>query len=306
MSSATIKANKATIDKMKAYYSDNLKKKAPQYSTFSAKVGSVTITAYTSGKVLFQGNGADEEASKWGSVAPSKTKVKPVNNLLDNFSSLSVIGSDETGTGSYLGPLTVAAAYVSKENIPLLKELGVRDSKNLTDFKIKELTKQLVTIIPYTLLTVWPDEYNDVQPTMSQGEMKAKLHNKALYDTIQKVGDSYDAILIDQFELPQTYFKHIKDSKVMVIDKVYFATKGESHHLSVAAASIIARHAFIEGLVQLSRKYKVTLPSGASKQSDIAATEILEKYGEDGLRQVAKLHFANTNKARKLFQKRQK
>ena len=39
------------------------------------------------------------------------------------------IGSDEVGTGDYFGPIVVTASYVTKEDIPYLEELGVKDSK---------------------------------------------------------------------------------------------------------------------------------------------------------------------------------
>ena len=96
--------------------------------------------SYTSGKVLFQGGSGEEEAGKWGIsqttprlAAASNPKTNP--KLPANIASMSLIGSDEVGTGDFFGPITVVAAYVKKEQIPLLKELGVKDSKNLTDEK---------------------------------------------------------------------------------------------------------------------------------------------------------------------------
>ena len=115
------------------------------------------------------------------------------------------------GTGSYFGPLTVVAAYVEKSQIPLLKELGVRDSKDLKDPQIIAIAKDLMTFLPFSLLNVMPEKYNQIQPTMTQGKMKAVLHNQALGHVLAKISPQKpDAILIDQFELPSTYFKHIK------------------------------------------------------------------------------------------------
>lgn len=44
---------------------------------------------------------------------------------------MSIVGSDEVGTGDFFGPMTVVAVYVDAKQIPLLKELGVKDSKKL-------------------------------------------------------------------------------------------------------------------------------------------------------------------------------
>jgi len=78
------------------------------------------------------------------------------------------------GTGDFFGPITVVAAYVRREDIPVLKELGVQDSKNLKDDKIIEIAKQLVTFVPHSLLTLHNEKYNQMQmKDMSQGKLKA-------------------------------------------------------------------------------------------------------------------------------------
>ena len=66
------------------------------------------------------------------------------NHLPKNISQLSIIGSDEVGTGDYFGPITVCATYVNSDQIGLLKELGVQDSKNLNDDKISAIAKQII------------------------------------------------------------------------------------------------------------------------------------------------------------------
>src|SRR5690606_33017637 len=128
-----------------------------------------------------------------------------------HIQTLSIIGSDEVGTGDYFGPMTVAAVYAKKEQLPLLQELGVKDSKNLTDTKIIEIAKNVIHAVPYSLLILHNHEYNDLQRKgMSQGKMKALLHNRALLNVIEKVKEEqYDGILIDQFARPDVYFRYL-------------------------------------------------------------------------------------------------
>ncbi|WP_240190032.1 DUF3378 domain-containing protein [Bacillus sp. P14.5] len=103
---------------MKAYYKNNLQSKLPPGSVFTAKVPGCTITAYRSGKVLFQGGSGQEEAGKWDSAqaaAPAKSgKPKTNPKLPANIADMSILGSDEVGTGDFFGPITVVAAYVKK------------------------------------------------------------------------------------------------------------------------------------------------------------------------------------------------
>lgn len=287
--------SQSTLTKMQQHYANYLKAKPPMHSLFCAVYHGTTITAYSSGKVLFQGKDAEQEAALWQTLTQ---KPLTTSSLPANFQHLSVMGSDEVGTGSYFGSLVVCAAFVEKTQLDELKRLGVQDSKQLTDTRIKQLAQQLKECIPYHIINVLPQKYNAVQPTMSQGKMKAELHNHALMLLLKKIAPlKPEAILIDQFELPSTYYKHIQDKQVQIKENVYFATKGESHHLAVAAASIIARATFLETLAELSQKAQCILPSGAHQAVDNIAAQLIHQHGLDYLNQFAKLHFANTQKA---------
>lgn len=300
-----IHADARTISTMQQHYTAYLKQTPPPHSVFSATLTGVTVTAYHSGKVLFQGANAEKEALKWSKTTIETQKTSDKKSALPKgFDSWSVIGSDEVGTGSYFGSLIVCAAYVDKEQIVQLKKLGVQDSKNLTDARIMTIAQELKRLLPHVILDVDPTKYNDIQPTMSQGQMKAECHNHALLRLLKQLHPvKPEGILIDQFELPKTYFNHIKHKEQQVTENVYFATKGESHHLAVASASIIARAAFLESLETLSQQIGVNLPSGAGSPVDTVAAHIIKTAGMDTLAKVAKLHFANTQKAQAIAKK---
>lgn len=300
MANAVLKVQAPQLRKIQSHYAPFITDKTPPGGVFTAKLPNCTITAYKSGKVLFQGNGAEQEAQRWGTTEPSAPAKGPsASSLPPNFHLKSVIGSDEVGTGDFFGPITVVAAYVSKEQIPLLKELGVRDSKDLKDPKIIEIARQLLHVVPYSLIILHNPKYNDLQRSgMSQGKMKAILHNKAIQNVLNKIApEEPEAILIDQFVEGPTYYKHVAQQKEVVKKNVFFSTKGESIHLSVAAASIIARYAFLREMDKLGKKAGVELPKGAGKHVDIAAAKIIQSQGTDVLKDLTKHHFANTEKA---------
>ncbi|MBF0780778.1 MULTISPECIES: ribonuclease HIII [unclassified Granulicatella] len=287
---------KSTLMSMKQHYTHYLKANPPAHSLFCAVYQGTTITAYTSGKVLFQGKQADQEAALWQEAL--QKNAQSTTSLPPHFHSLSVIGSDEVGTGSYFGSLVVCSAFVPSHQLEDLKKLGVQDSKKLTDTRIQQLAKLLKERIPYHIIDVLPEKYNDVQPTMSQGQMKAELHNHALIHLLKKIAPQKpDAILIDQFEQPSTYYRHIQHKPIQIKENVYFATKGESHHLAVAAASIIARATFLDTLNTLSQQAGCLLPSGANSTVDEVAAQLIHHYGIEVLHKFAKYHFANTQKA---------
>jgi ribonuclease HIII len=310
---SVVKANSIIMEKMKIFYQDSLIAKIPPGGVFCAKIASCTITAYRSGKVLFQGIGAEGEANRWGEKTTSQTKpkVKQTNaksasgafSPPENIRTLSIIGSDEVGTGDYFGPITVVASYVDKKNIPLLKELGVKDSKSLSDSQISEIAKEIIHVIPYSLLVLHNEKYNQLQSSgMSQGKIKALLHNKALGNVLKKIEPiTPDGLLIDQFAQPGVYFNYLKNETTIIRNQVFFSTKGEQVHLAVAAASIIARYAFVREFEKLSEAIGFTIPKGAGSHVDVAASELIKKYGIEHLNKYAKVHFANTEKALKLI-----
>ncbi len=276
---------------------------------FAAKTSDTSITIYNSGKVLFQGAGASKEAGRFGTAIPKVTTKKQGSKgdtLPQNLAALSVVGSDETGTGDFFGPVTVAACYVPADKIELVKELGVKDSKQLTDDLMREIAPSLEAALIHSVLTVPNPKYNEIQQQgNSQGKIKALLHNQALKHVLRKLKDEKpDYILIDQFAERGVYYNYLKNESEVVRENVLLATKAEGLHLSVAAASVLARVAFLEEMDRMSASVGMTLPKGAGPKVDEIAAKILLKHGEDKLKTITKWHFANLDKARKLVAKK--
>ncbi|MBZ6526174.1 ribonuclease HIII [Aerococcaceae bacterium DSM 111021] len=313
MASESIKVDKATFNKMHNHYKDNLVKTVP-YSEFRAKVGSTTITGYTSGKVLFQGNDAQGELTKWQGSSSKTSTIKATSksttstSLPENFANWAIIGSDEVGNGSYFGALTVCSVYLSPNQFELVELLGVKDSKLLKDSEIIKIAEELKLTVPYQLTICNPDKYNQaIEDGYNAVSIKVSLHNftiaKLLNKMSQEQSQEMQGILIDQFTPANNYFKYLQKEKNPIKDKVYFVKKGESHHLAVASASIIARAAFLESLETLGKPFNKVLPSGAGKVSDVFAAQLIKRYGKNSLNETAKLHFKNTTKAIDLAKK---
>ncbi|WP_274307651.1 ribonuclease HIII [Solibacillus daqui] len=294
---------------IKTHYQSSLIERHAPGVIFAAKLSDTAITAYKSGKVMFQGAGAEREAARWSSTAtPTTTKTPSTkgDKLPTNFAAFSVIGSDETGTGDYFGPVTVAAVYVSAENIALVQELGVKDSKQLTDDYMRQIAPDLMKVCPHSILTLRNDKYNEIQARgYSQGKIKALLHNQALKHVLAKIEpEKPNYILIDQFAERGIYYNHIKNEKNIIRENVLFSTKAENLHVAVATASILARNAFLKEMDRLAEMVGFPLQKGASGKVDAMAAKIWLKHGEEVLKSMTKWHFANTEKARKLLQKK--
>jgi ribonuclease HIII len=292
-----------TLKEMITYYQP-YQTKTPQHAVFQAKKNGVTITGYRSKKVMFQGQNPEVEAGRWEALTSTEGSTKKTVNQHDYMPDASLyeqntIGSDETGTGDYFGPITVCSCYVTNEQIALLKELGVKDSKNLTDDTIQSLAKTILQLeIPYSLVILHNEKYNRLQKQgWSQGKMKTMLHHAAITKLLKKIAPTKpDGIIIDQFATPNVYIKHLQSEGKTLPTKTYFVTKAESHAISVACASILARYSFVKEMDKLSKKAGFTLPKGASSKVDQAASYLVKKQGYESLDHFAKTHFKNTEK----------
>lgn len=293
---------------MKHYTSSKVIRNAPGV-VFAAKTSDTSITAYKSGKVLFQGAGADREAAHWGGPVNKTANAKPKtkgDTLPSNLAELSVLGSDETGTGDFFGPVTVAACYVRADQLELVRELGVKDSKQLTDDLMRNIAPDLQATLIHSVLTLRNVKYNDIQAQgNSQGKIKALLHNQALKHVLRKMDrEKPDYILIDQFAQRGVYYNYLKTEPEIIRENVLLSTKAEGLHLAVAAASVIARVAFLEEMDKMSASAGVTLPKGAGPKVDEVAARILLKNGEEALKSLTKWHFANAEKAKRIAYKK--
>lgn len=303
MSNYVIHADQQLLDALRAHYEGALSDRLPAGALFAVKRPDVVITAYRSGKVLFQGKAAEQEAGKWiGKAAAPSGKPKkretpaPTESKLGT---LSAIGSDEVGTGDYFGPIVVAAAYVDRAHLDRVAALGVKDSKQLTDEAIKRIAPAIMKTAPYAVTVLDNAEYNRWQRSgMPQTKMKALLHNRTLAKLVDAIAPAEpEAIIIDQFLERDAYFRYLADETRIIRERVHCLPKAESVHVAVAAASIIARCVFLEEMERLSRAIGLPLPKGAGAIVDEAAARIIRERGAEALAACAKLHFANTKKA---------
>ena len=300
-----IRVDNETKKLMNNFYEPMKREKTPPYAIFQADTGDTIVTLYESGKAMFQGVSADIESSMWENIKNNKEdieyftddipkkeiKKEEINLPLD----ISSVGSDEVGTGDYFGPIVVTASYVNKENIELLHNLGVRDSKKLLDEQILKIVPQFINVIPHQTIILNNLDYNKYHSTdMNMNKMKAILHNKVLYELVSKNYDT-DYVVVDQFCESNKYYEYIDKVKNKVTN-ITFLTKAEDKVLSVACSSLISRYIFIKEINKIGDELGMFIPKGANDIVDDVAIKIVKKYGKDKLKEIAKLNFSNTNR----------
>jgi ribonuclease HIII len=255
------------------------------------KVGRKTVSIFNTNRMLIQGPDADGYGGQLLGIANTNHPM-PISK--------DYIGCDEVGVGDYFGGLVTCAVYLKKENETKLINLGVKDSKNLTDERMLHMYSALIQLVDYECLVYQPDKYNElVGKFHNTHAIKTCMHDKTIKQLINKHDINKDvSIIMDQYADRENYYKYFKllnISNPTMID--HFETKAENKYLAVAAASIIARVNFLEHIDALSKKAGFKLLLGSSNTKIIDQAKLIYRNGGiNKLIQFVKIDFKTTKK----------
>ena len=262
------------------------------YTLFFAQKNKLSVAVYEKGpKILLQGKGIEEfiqfelepkilEEAKLG-----YEEVHSPEMFEPHF------GIDESGKGDFFGPLVIAGVYVDREVARKFLEAGIQDSKRIgSDKRIRDLAK-IIRTTPGAIgdsVTIGPERYNDLYEKF--GNLNSLLgwgHARVIENLLARKPDCPRALsdkFADASVIEKALLKH--GQKIRLEQR----TKAESD-LAVAAASILAREAFIDWLDRRGKTAGVKLGRGVSAEVKEAAKKLVEAGGPQALRKVAKLHF---------------
>lgn len=253
------------------------------------------VTLYESGKCLVQGKGA----SAWKEFVLEplilRRWVAGGESGASEDACTPHMGIDESGKGDFFGPLVVAAAYADADLAAIFQRLGVRDSKRISsDRRALELAAAIRRELRErcAVVKIGPRAYNRLYARMgSVNRLLAWGHARAIENLLERVPDCPRAVA-DQFG-PERQIRQalLKSGKKIVLEQ---HPRAESD-LAVAAASVLARAAFLEALRQMEREYGQPFPKGASPQVRAAAETLARARGPAVLLDVAKCHFRTTD-----------
>lgn len=259
------------------------------HAVFSARGEGVVATLYRSGKLVVQGADAAIFAARYLDRQPASSAPTPgVPGVPED---VTLVGGDESGKGDWFGPLVVAAVRVEPEDAEKLREGGVMDSKKLSDARVFQLAPALRQHFPHAIERLAPRDYNAAHARLRNVNLVlSELYARA----VGALAEPGMAVLIDQFSKRAD---RLEEALGGLGVELYQAPRAE-RNAAVAAASVIAREAFLLELARASDEYGVDLAKGAGPPADDAGRRFAELHGVEKLGEVCKLHFANTNKLR--------
>jgi ribonuclease HIII len=261
----------------------------PPHTHFDASVEGARITCYTSGKLLFQGAAAETWIEKLGPLLDLPPQDEP-----DERAELAIatIGSDESGKGDYFGSLVVAACMLRPKDVRIVRELGVRDSKEATDSVIRAAAAQLEATVPCAIDELSPEAYNARHAEVGNVNiMLGDAHARVICDLANRTGAR--DVVVDRFAA-EHYVRGGLGALACEI-RMTMVPRAESNP-AVAAASFLARARFVQSLERLSEEVGMKLLPGASFLVERRARELVARCGRRALDKVAKIHFKTTLK----------
>ena len=286
------------LEKIKLDFSSYITEENIGYILYVIKTDDYIITAYNNKKgstysVTIQGNDPLSIAKNYianPSLLPKKNKKDKESPFFIDVKSQ--IGSDEVGTGDFLGPVVVCAAYCDEQTLSSFEEYGITDSKKLTDEKVMRIVPPLLNKVHYEVKILDIIRYNSAKDKgFNLNQMKAVLHNFVLLNLHRKF-PAIDNVYVDQFCAPEKYYEYLQGVP-HVQKNIIFREKGETYFPSVALASCIARYYFLEEINKINELYNVKIPLGAGEKVDRFSQAFIHKFGIEEFDKIAKKSFAN-------------
>jgi ribonuclease HIII len=251
------------------------------YADFGFKGEGVTVVKYSSGKLVIQGKDARDFVAKWiPEHAPKNAELAE-----------SMIGCDESGKGDYFGPLVAAACALEPDVAKFLDEVPLRDSKTLSARDVSEAAETLRRVLKYEIVVIGPRKYNELYAKFGNlNRLLAWAHATAIKKVVEKTG--VKKILLDKFCDQGVVERALGESLTGLDFKM--EVRAESNP-AVAAASILARDAFVRSLKKLEREFDCKLPLGAGAPVTKALQALVADKGKAILPDVAKIHFKTSD-----------
>ncbi len=289
------------IEHYRKLLADNgLKISSPQKQNYaygidvSNKNGKVSLLVYfgkKGNKTVLQGN---KESEVYQNVNKLIFGEKLFSEEKVDFKPESYIGTDESGKGDYFGPLVIAGVFVNPSINEELVNLGVRDSKIISDWGIKTLASNIkrITKKNFDTVIISPDKYNKLHEKMGNvNKILGWAHARVLENILNNC--IAENAISDKFGNERLILDSLQEKGKNL--QLYQTSKAE-RYTAVAAASIIARDVVIKWFELNSKKIGVQIPKGASEAVEESAKKILKDLGAEKLKSLVKIHFKTSQK----------
>jgi len=197
------------------------------------------------------------------------------------------LGIDDAGRGPVIGPMVLAGCLMDEKTEKELKKLGVKDSKQLTqkrrEFlaeKIKDKSETFEIVLSYPV-EIDGTNHKGINLNALEAIKAAEIINKINkgYKKIKVIIDCPSPSIIKWQDFLKTKIKNLSNLEISC------EHKADKNHVSVSAASILAKCIREKEISLLKEKYGDGIGSGYCHEplTRKFLDEHFKKYRKDGI-----------------------
>lgn len=202
---------------------------------------------------------------------------------------MDILGIDEAGRGSVLGPMVIAGVIVPEKMEKVLERMGVKDSKRLTANRRTILSRKLKKMFEYEIVVITAREIDEMR---ASGINLNEIEKNAMESIILKLKP--EKAIVDAVDVRAERFQEnlIKDTGANVIAE----HKADDKYIEVSAASIIAKTERDAQIADINKEFIKTGGIGSGYPSDPTTKKFLTNYTYDEMPDFVRRSWATVAK----------
>ncbi|WP_407416102.1 ribonuclease HII [Methanobrevibacter sp.] len=205
---------------------------------------------------------------------------------------MEILGIDEAGRGSVLGPMVIAGVIVPEKMEKVLERMGVKDSKRLTANRRTILSRKLKKMFEYEIVVITAREIDEMR---ANGINLNEIEKNAMESIILKLKP--EKAIVDAVDVKAERFQENlrNDTGVNVIAE----HKADDKYIEVSAASIIAKAERDAQIAEINKEFIKTGGIGSGYPSDPTTKKFLTNYDYDEMPEFVRRSWATVAKMKK-------
>ena len=202
---------------------------------------------------------------------------------------MDILGIDEAGRGSVLGPMVIAGVVVPEKMEKVLERMGVKDSKRLTANRRTILSRKLKKMFEYEIVVITAREIDDMR---TSGINLNEIEKNAMESIILKLKP--EKAIVDAVDVKAERFQEnlINDTGFNVVAE----HKADDKYIEVSAASIIAKAEWDAQIAEINKEFIKSGGIGSGYPSDPTTKKFLTNYTYDEMPDFVRRSWATVAK----------
>ena len=187
---------------------------------------------------------------------------------------MGILGVDEAGRGSVLGPMVIAGVIVPEKMNIVLERMGVKDSKRIVPHRRTILSRKLKKMFEYDVIVISAREIDEMR---ADGINLNEIEKNAMEEIILRLKP--EKAIVDAVDVkPERFQKNLcEDTGFDIIAE----HKADDNYIQVSAASIIAKAERDALIDEINKEYIKDGGIGSGYPSDPTTKKFLSNYTYD-------------------------